>query len=189
MNMIRSFSALFSRRHWARSAAGLACLVAASASAQWQWLDKDGRKVYSDRPPPADILEKKVLKRPGGRPMPAVAGKSAEGGEAANAEAAAGAASAANAGNVPKLPGVDKELEQKKKLAADAEAAKRKAEEEKVGKAKVENCARAKQAKSTLDSGVRIRRTNEKGEREFIDDATRASETKRVQDIIDASCA
>jgi hypothetical protein len=32
--------------------------------AQWQWIDKDGRKVYSDRSPPSDIQEKNILKRP-----------------------------------------------------------------------------------------------------------------------------
>jgi hypothetical protein len=36
-----------------------------SAFAQWQWIDKDGRKVYSDRSPSSDIPEKNILKRPG----------------------------------------------------------------------------------------------------------------------------
>ena len=40
----------------------------------------------------------------------------------------------------------------------------------------------------TLDSGVRIARTNEKGEREFMDDAARAAEAKRTQDIIASDC-
>ncbi|MES2052695.1 MAG: DUF4124 domain-containing protein, partial [Pseudomonadota bacterium] len=29
-----------------------------TALAQWQWLDKDGRKVFSDRSPPAEVQEK-----------------------------------------------------------------------------------------------------------------------------------
>ncbi|HZY15413.1 MAG TPA: DUF4124 domain-containing protein, partial [Ramlibacter sp.] len=33
----------------------LACSVPLAAAAQWQWLDKDGRKVFSDRAPPPDI--------------------------------------------------------------------------------------------------------------------------------------
>jgi hypothetical protein len=83
---------------------------------------------------------------------------------------------------------VDKDLEEKKKQAADAEAAKRKAEEERVTKAKVENCARAKQGKATYDSGVRISRSNATGEREVLDDAARAAELKRIQSVIDSDC-
>ena len=171
--------------------AGAACLAALTATAQWQWLDKDGRKVYSDRAPPADILEKNIVKRPGG--MAKVVVKSdpvlnADGSVAVAAQPAQTASSPQGASSVPKLSGVDKELMEKKKQAADAEAAKRRAEEEKVVKAKVENCALGKQAKASLDSGVRIGRTNAQGEREIMDDAARAAETKRVQNIIDSSC-
>lgn len=169
---------------------GLACLTAGSVFAQWQWLDKDGRKVFSDRAPTADIPEKNIQKRPGGRAAKTAASVEA----AANSEGAASATvkTAASApqgvANDLKLSGVDKELEQKKKQAAEAEAAKKKVEEEKTAKTKNENCARAKQAKATLESGVRMGRTNAKGEREVLDDAARADETKRVKAIMDASC-
>ena len=76
----------------------------------------------------------------------------------------------------------------KKKLADDAEAAKKKEAEEKLLKARVENCARAKGAKATFDSGVRVSRTNEKGDREIMDEAARASEVKRIQGIIESDC-
>jgi hypothetical protein len=87
-----------------------------------------------------------------------------------------------------KVSTIDKELEAKKKQAADAEVAKRKADEERVTKAKIENCARAKQAKTSFDSGVRIARTNAAGEREIMDDAARAAEAKRIQGIINTDC-
>ena len=83
---------------------------------------------------------------------------------------------------------IDKELEAKKKQAAEAEAAKRKAEEEKIMKAKIENCARAKQAKAGFDSGIRISRINSAGEREVMDDAARAAELKRIQTIMESEC-
>ena len=67
-------------------------------------------------------------------------------------------------------------------------AAKKKAEDEKVAIAKADNCLRAKAQVRTLDSGVRIARTNDKGEREFMDDAARAAETKRAQDIVASDC-
>ncbi len=168
-----------------RLLAGTACLIALTAAAQWQWLDKDGRKVYSDRAPPADVLEKNIVKRPGGLAKTAV---KAEPVVNADGTVVVAAPSPQVASSAPKLSGIDKELMEKKKQAADAEAAKRRVEEERVTKAKVENCALGKQAKAGLDSGVRIGRTNAQGEREIMDDAARAAETRRVQNIIDSSC-
>jgi len=84
--------------------------------------------------------------------------------------------------------GVDKELMEKKKLVEQAETAKRQAEQERVLKTKVENCSRAMQAKANFDSGMRIGRMNEKGEREVLDDSARAAEIKRIQTLIEADC-
>lgn len=154
-------------------------MMAMAASAQWQWIDKDGRKVFSDRAPPAEVQEKNILKRPVARA--AVASTTA-------AVADVSAPVPQPAASAPKLNGIDKDLQDKKKKAEESELAKRKAEEEKVLKAKVENCARAKQAKASLDSGMRIARTNEKGEREVMDDDARASEMKRIQSVIEADC-
>lgn len=151
-----------------------------AAFAQWQWIDKDGRKVFSDRAPPADILDKNILKRPAGRAPSAAPAEE----NAGSAESAAPALPASGS----KVATIDKELEAKKKQAADAEVAKRKADEERVTKAKIENCARAKQAKTSFDSGVRIARTNAAGEREIMDDAARAAEAKRIQGIINTDC-
>ncbi len=160
-----------------------------TASAQWQWLDKDGRKVYSDRAPPSDIQEKNILKRPGNykAPVAPAADAAAEADNAASAPVAGQAAALPASGAKP-AGGLDKELEAKKKQLKEAEAAKRKADEERIAKAQIENCARAKQAKTTFESGVRIGRTNAAGEKEFMDDASRAAELKRVQSIIDRDC-
>jgi hypothetical protein len=51
-----------------------AASFAVTALAQWQWIDKDGRKVYSDRSPPSDIPEKNILKMPRGAKGKSVAG-------------------------------------------------------------------------------------------------------------------
>ena len=88
----------------------------------------------------------------------------------------------------PKGVGVDKELEAKKKQASDAEAAKKRADDEKIIKAKIENCARAKQAKATMDSGVRIGQVNAAGEREVMDEVARATEAKRIQAVMATDC-
>jgi len=147
------------------------CLYALTASAQWQWMDKDGRKVFSDRAPPSDIPEKNILKRPGGRGASAPVAV-----PAADTPAASPAA------------GVDKSLQEKKKQAEDVGAAKRKADEERNARVMADTCSRAQQAKSGLDSGTRMARTNEKGEREFMDDAARAAEGERLQGIINENC-
>lgn len=163
-----------------------ACFLSVAASAQWQWVDKDGRKVFSDRAPSTDVPEKNIVKRPGARvssePLNNNVLQSNQNGSPALAPTAPAAA------NVPQLTGVDKDLAEKKRQAEQAEIAKKKAEEEKHLQAKQENCSRAKQAKATYDSGMRVARTNLKGEREIMDDAARAVESKRIQSIIDSDC-
>ncbi|MFN4120338.1 DUF4124 domain-containing protein [Acidovorax sp.] len=164
----------------------VACTWAMGASAQWQWIDKDGRKVFSDRPPPQEIPEKSILKQPGGTRAARTAPVAAAPADSASAPAAAGAPrAAASAAGASK----DKELEAKKAQADAAEAAKKKAEEEKVAKAKAENCTRARQAKATFDSGRPITQSNAQGERIFLDEAGRAAEIKRIDGIIAADCA
>jgi hypothetical protein len=159
--------------------AALLSLHGVGAWAQWQWLDKDGRKVFSDRAPSPDVPEKNILKRPGGT-------RSVVAPAPVDQDSAAPAVAAPGAGD--KNQGVDKALEAKKKQAEQAEADKQKQELERVAKAKAENCKRAQQAKVTFDSGVRISRTNAKGENEVLDDAARAIEQKRINDVISSEC-
>jgi hypothetical protein len=155
------------------------------ALAQWQWLDKDGRKVYSDRSPPADIQEKNILKRP---PGARVAAPPTPSEDAAAAPTASAAPAAKNNPGALKLSGKDPQLEAKRKQADEEEAAKKKAEEEKVAAAKADNCERAKKALSSLQSGARMTTTNAKGEREIMDDAAKAAEGKRLQGFADSRC-
>ena len=156
----------------------------ALALAQWQWVDKDGRKVFSDRPPPLDTPQANILKRP-------QAGTSRVTTDQPPAAAGTGgpAAPAATAASAPSLlTGRDKELEAKKKAAEIAETAKHKEEQARFEAAKAENCRRARQAKASFDSGIRVARTNAQGEREILDDAARAVETKRLEGVIAKDC-
>jgi hypothetical protein len=159
-----------------------ACAWSLGASAQWQWIDKDGRKVFSDRAPPLDIPDKSILKQPGGSLGARTDQKPVLSTVAAEPAAAA---------SPPKAPasGKDKELEEKKAQAEAAEAAKKKAEEDKLAKAKADNCARARQAKATFESGRLITHSNAQGERVFLDEATRNAESKRIDSIIATDCA
>ncbi len=156
-------------------AAALACF-SLTASAQWQWLDGSGRKVFSDQAPPPDVPEKNILKRPGGLARPAAAPL-----VAAPASAPASAAT-------PRVSGKDAALQEKKKQAEAEAEAKQKAEEEKFQKTRADNCQRARQAKRTLDSGVRLGRLNDKGEHVFLDEAGRAAEAQRVDGVIATEC-
>ncbi len=88
----------------------------------------------------------------------------------------------------PKVTGIDKELAERKKKEEQTQAALRKAEEDRISKAKADNCQRARQAQKGLDSGMRIGRINSQGERELMDDAARAAESKRIQAIVDSDC-
>jgi hypothetical protein len=159
---------------------GLAFGLPAVCLAQWQWIDKDGRKVFSDQSPPADIPAKNILKRPGVKTGAAA--------EAEPTTAAAATPAPQPAPNAPRLSGKDKELEERKKQADAAEAEKKKALAEEATKVRADNCARAKRGKATFDSGIRVAIANEKGERDYMSDAARAAETKRLEGIIASDC-
>jgi hypothetical protein len=158
----------------------LACAIPAVAIAQWQWIDKDGRKVFSDQSPPADVPAKNIIRQPGQRGPASV--------EVPAAPVAAASSAAKPAASAPKLSGKDAELEAKKKQAEAAEAAKKQAKEEEAAALRADNCLRARSTKASLDSGVRITRFNAKGEREVLDDAARAVESKRTDGIIASEC-
>jgi hypothetical protein len=82
----------------------------------------------------------------------------------------------------------DPELEARRKKAADEQAAQQKAQQEKEAAQRAENCARAKNHLAALNEGFRITRTNEKGEREILDDKGRAEEMQRARQVIASDC-
>jgi len=155
--------------------------VSTLAMAQWQWLDKDGRMVFSDRAPPTNIPDNAIVKRPGATQLAPVVRPD-------EAASSGGAALPVAASSAAKSAGIDKELLEKKNKADAEVAAKLKAEEQRVMAAKAENCQRAKSSKAGLESGVRLSRVNAQGEREILDDAARAAELKRAQAVIDSDC-
>jgi type IV secretory pathway VirB10-like protein len=167
------------------------CLVfSMSATAQYMWLDASGRKVFSDQPPPASVPAKRILQQPSraaaSAPVATVDEKAAAEGDAEAGKPAAKAkpATAPASQNANK----DKDLETAKKKIDDEAAAKKKEEQDVRDKAKADNCVRAKQAKTTLDSGVRLNQFNAKGERVFMDEAARTVEAKRLEGIIAQDC-
>jgi hypothetical protein len=159
-------------------AALLGLALALPAEAQWKWRDSKGQTQYSDLPPPAGVPEQDILARPGpNTKRRAIASPSA-------ASAASSSASGALATRT-----VDSDLEAKRKKAEAENAEKQKAADSKVAAQRQDNCNRAKEQMRTLDSGLRLARTNDKGEREVLDDQARADETKRTREIIAANCS
>lgn len=158
----------------------VAAATGAIAATQWKWKDAEGRVQYSDRPPPSSVAEGNILDRPRGT-KPRASAPVLEASSAAEGNASA-----------PKsaVKSSDPQLEAKKRKAEEEAAkAKAKAEEDpKKVQARAEACQRARHYEKSLNDGIRISRTNAKGEREVLDDAGRASELTRAKDIIATSC-
>lgn len=165
--------------------AGLALLavlvlsLALPAAAQWKWRDASGRVTVSDTPPPREVPDKDILQRPSvaGRPNPSAAAAAS-----AVAAAASGASAAASA------PAGDKDLQARKRATDQQAQEKARAEEQRAAAVRTENCQRARQHLATLDSGVRLARVNEKGEREVMDEKARADEARRAREVIASDC-
>ncbi|MBS3018654.1 hypothetical protein DJFAAGMI_01386 [Comamonas sp. PE63] len=149
--------------------AAIACCTV-PAIAQWQWIDGQGRKVFSDRAPPADIPAKNILRTPGG----------------AKPAAPVAVPEASAAPSVDK--GVDKGLEEQKRKQQEQESAKAQADKLQKEKQRQDNCNRAKQARATLASGRMLSHVNANGERGFMDEATRDAEIKRADAVIASDC-
>jgi hypothetical protein len=153
-------------------------LASLSAVAQYQWIDKDGRRVFSDRAPPADIPVKNILSQPrGGAGRRTRRGRGCHAGGIGNGDGrqGPGAGRRQGAGRQEKAGRGGRRRQAKGRRGAQAAA-------------RADNCKRAQGAKATLDSGMRMARVNAQGEREVLDDAQRAAELKRVNEIIAASC-
>jgi hypothetical protein len=131
---------------------------AAAAPAQhYKWTDESGRVKYGDVPPPGVNATRLRPTAPG---VPA-----------------AEPAPAAKEGDKPLSP----EAAFRKRQEDAAKAAEKQAKTEQDAREKRENCSRAQNALRSLESGQRIARTDEKGERYFLDDAQMAQETVRAR--------
>ena len=165
------------KRHCLAIATGLLALtLAAPASAQYIWLDKNNTKVYSDKPPPPDIPNNRVLKGPRGYKPQNIEQKNDV--DKANADKPAAASAK------PPMTTAEREAEYKKRKQEEAEKQRKTEAEEKNRQAKAENCERARQYQRSLRSGQRISRTNAKGEREYMGDDERAREESKVDETL-----
>ena len=165
------------------------CGVASLASAQWAWRDEHGRTVYSDQPPPATVRPRDVLRQPAPPPPNQSSDSSNADASSAPNPATAPSPSSPAAPAAPRPPTMaERELEFRKRMKERAETEKKIADAEAEAARKAEDCQRARGYMKSLDDGVRLVRTNPDGSRELLDDAQRAAEAQRTQQIIQSRC-
>lgn len=130
----------------------LIALTATEASAAlYKWTDAQGRVVYSDQPPMADV----------------------------KAERVAGAPPPANPNAAKEL--AQREADFRKRQADAAEASAKSGKERAATAQQAEGCAQARgQLKQLADSQLAIYRYNDKGEREVMDDDSRTRERAKL---------
>lgn len=158
-------------------------VLAASAHAQWKWRDAKGNVQYSDMPPPPGVPDKDILQRPASAARPTII-------VAPIGSAASAAASAASAPRPAASAPSKAELEAaaRQKAEQDRDTAKQKEEERRLAEQRRENCSRAQANLRDLQSGTRLTRTNDKGERVYMDQAQIAVEVARARDLITSEC-
>ena len=164
----------------ALAVAFVAGTFAAGASAQWAWKDDNGRLVYSNIPPPPSVKASQIVRQPG----PSSQSARAAAGEEVEAEKPATAPAAANA---PKTYAErDAEFRKRQQERTDSE---RKAQEEQQKAAqKAVECERSRGYLRALEDGVRITRTDQAGNRAYLDDTQRAAEMERMRKAIREFC-
>ncbi len=167
----------------------LLTLMASPASAQWAWRDKNGRVNASDRPPPREVPDKDILSRPAAAPT-AVTRNAAAAAEPASATlaATAPAATAASSASAAAASPLQREVEARRLKTEQDQAAKTKADEARAAAVRADNCQRARGAQAAIESGQRMSRTNEKGEREVLDDRGRAEELRQARAVVASDC-
>lgn len=166
-------------RPWLRlTLAGLLALGAAlPVAAQYQWRDAKGQLHVSDLPPPRDVPEKSIVRRPTRAAAPVTPGDTtaAPGAAAASSPPARGASRPAAA-------------DARERAASAEQSAREQAEQTRRQALRADNCQRARQWLSTLDSGQRLSRTDARGESVPMDDGARRAEADRARAAIASEC-
>jgi Domain of unknown function (DUF4124) len=147
--------------------------VVGSAQAIWKWKDANGTLQVSDQPPPTSVPESAIISRPGSRQAEIVVGGSLD------AQASAPVRTDAT---------LDARKREQQAGQKTADAARGAANKERDQARRDENCRQARQQQATLDSGMRMARMNDKGEREFLDDTARAAEADKVRQRVQQWC-
>ncbi len=165
-------------------AAALLLVAQVCAQAQYVWKDSKGQMHASDQPPPREVADKDVIKRPSAarRAAPPTAPESST--PAPGTPVAAASAARPRAASAP----VDPELAQRRARAEQEAKAKAQADEQRAAAQRAENCQRARAHLATLEAGTRLVRVNAQGERIVVDDALRNREAAEARGVIASDC-
>lgn len=153
----------------------LAAAVFASAGAQAQikcWTGADGKRVCGDVPPPGSKTV--TIRNPSGPAAPPPSAKDAKDAKGAKKSG-------------PMTP-AEQEADYRKRQAEAQKAAAKAEQERQDAEAKKENCARAREAAQTYESGQRVARTNAQGERIFLDEAQTQAELVKARQAVQQWC-
>ena len=135
-------------------------LTVATANAEiYQWKDKNGKTIISDKPPTGNVVEQKNIR---------------------SDSATSNAATQKSAS--------DRELEFRKRQKESQENAEKAQKEQATAVEKQGNCANARRYLATLESGERVALRDDKGERYFMDDAQREQETAKAKQALQTNC-
>lgn len=145
-------------RSWLSGLALAAMTVFASAQV-YEWRDAQGRLIYGDMPPVG--VDAKLIRSttPATTPGPQVSTTASE----------------------RELQRREEQADRAEAVAQQAAARERAAERERA-------CGQARGQLVALESGQRVARFNEQGEREFLTDEQRAEEIERTQRFIADNC-
>lgn len=163
----------------------LALAVTPNVFAQFKWRDANGRIVYSDMPPPTSVAPDAVLQAPGQR----APSSKADTGQASGATAATGAASSTSSSPAAATSVADRELEFRKRRLEKAEAERKAAGEAAKARQVAAACEDTRSELRALESGMRMSRVNERGEREVIDEDQRAARLDATRRTAREHCA
>jgi len=156
-------------------------LFCQAALAQYVWVGESGVRQYSDTPPPASVPANRILKAPGMRSAPAASPDSPPTDAAAPANGAQPAAGQpANA--APTL--AQRNAEFNKRRIEQQEQAAKTAEENQQAANRARSCQHARSYMNTLNSGMRVARVDDRGERIFLTDSERAREVDATRRLL-----
>lgn len=148
----------------------------------YKWKDKDGTIRYTDTPPPSNIKQesingKKLTKTTGQAPLAPVV----------NADAAAGKDEMHSKEPVAKAGSTEEDAAKLRQKNAEIEKNNKKEKEEQA-KIKEENCKASKANLASYQQGGRVYKMNEKGEREYLDDAGLKAGADKAQKAVAEYC-
>ena len=144
----------------------LSLLAAAGAQAQYVWIEPNGTRQYSDRPPPPGTPASRILKAPGRTVLPSAPAEET----GFNASPAARPA--------PTL--AERDAAYRERAKARGEQERKEEEAARKERALAERCETARQNQAALASGTRIAQYGADGERRYLSDQERAERMARA---------